>query len=66
MKQYDCFILKVDLNPEIKAGMRGVILEIYDNNNFEAEFVKEDGTNYEYEKQSTFTISKNIIEIIQP
>ncbi len=25
MKQYDTFMLKEDLNPEIKAGMIGVI-----------------------------------------
>ena len=64
MKQYDTFILKEDLNPEIKAGMTGVILEIYSQNDIEVEFVKQDGTNYEYNGQHTFTIKKNIIEII--
>ena len=64
MKQYDTFILKEDLNPEIKAGMTGVILEIYSQNDIEVEFVKQDGTNYEYNGQPTFTIKKNIIEII--
>ena len=58
MKQYDTFILKEDLNPEIKAGMTGVILEIYSQNDIEVEFVKQDGTNYEYNGQPTFTIKK--------
>ena len=61
MKQYDIFILKEDLNPEIKAGMEGVILDIYNNDHIEVEFVKEDGTNYEYKGQATFTIKKDII-----
>ena len=41
MKQYDIFILKEDLNPEIKSAMEGVILEIYHNDTIEVEFVKE-------------------------
>ena len=64
MKQYDTFILKEDLNPEIKAGITGVILEICGKDDIEVEFVKQDGTNYEYNGQPTFTIKKNIIEII--
>ncbi|HET6765863.1 MAG TPA: hypothetical protein VFH08_00645 [Chitinophagaceae bacterium] len=64
MKQNDTFILKEDLNPEIKAGMTGVILEIYSKDDIEIEFVKQDGTNYEHNGQPTFTIKKNIIEII--
>ena len=64
MKQYDTFILKEDLNPEIRADMTGVILEIHSQDDVEVEFVRQDGTNYEYNGQSTFTIKKNIIEII--
>ena len=48
MKQYDTFILLEDLNPEIKAGMTGVILEISNKDEVVAEFVKPDGSNYEY------------------
>jgi hypothetical protein len=64
MKQYDRFILKEDLNPVIKAGMTGVILEIYSEKDIEVEFVKEDGANYKYNESFTFTISKDIIELI--
>jgi hypothetical protein len=56
IKQYDVFILNKDINPAITKGMEGVILEIWDSNSYEVEFVKEDGTNYEFEEQSTFTI----------
>jgi hypothetical protein len=63
MKQYDTFILKTDLNPEIKAGMTGVILEIWSKDDIEVEFVKDDGTNYEYNGQATFTIKKDIIHL---
>lgn len=64
MKKYDCFILKKDLNPLIKEGAIGVILIIYSDNDFEVEFVKEDGTNYSYNGSVTFTISKELIELI--
>jgi hypothetical protein len=64
MKQYDTFILKNDLNPQILFGMTGVILEIYDDKIIEAEFVRNDGTNYTYQGLSTFTINADSIEII--
>ncbi|WP_426669533.1 DUF4926 domain-containing protein [Mucilaginibacter sp. McL0603] len=62
LKQYQTFELIKDLNPVIKKGMLGVILEIYDADNYEVEFIKEDGTNYEYEGQGTFTIKSDIIK----
>ena len=61
LKQYDVFELAKDINPNIKQGMRGVILDIWDVDAYEVEFVKEDGTNYEYEGQSTFTIDGSFI-----
>jgi len=64
VKQYDTFILKKDLNPAIKAGMIGVILEIYSKDDIEVEFVKDDGTNYGYNSEYIFTIKKDIIEIV--
>jgi len=56
IKQYQMFTLKQDLNPAITAGMEGVILEILDEDTFEVEFVKPDGSNYEYHGQFTFTV----------
>ena len=64
MKQYDVFILKEDLNSEIKAGQKGVILEVYNDEQVEVEFIKPDGSNFEYMGQYTFTVTKVIIEII--
>ena len=64
-KQYDVFTLEKNINPVITKGMEGVILEIWEDNSFETEFVKGDGTNYEYQGQSTFTIDSSYIgEII--
>jgi len=42
--------------------MRGVILEVYDEGTYEVEFVKDDGANYEYEGQGTFTIKSDVIK----
>lgn len=53
-KPYDVFILSKNINPGITRGMEGVILEIWDNNSYEVEFVREDGTNYEFEGQSIY------------
>ena len=65
IKQYDVFLLAKDLNQIITKGMQGVILEIWDENGFEIEFVREDGTNYEYDGASTFTVDRSFIgEII--
>lgn len=64
IKQYQTFILNTDLNSNIKKGMRGVILEIFDENTFEIEFVKEDGSNYEYGGNYTFTVTSDQFNII--
>jgi hypothetical protein len=63
MNQYDTFMLLEDLNPIIKKGMSGVILEIYDSEYIEVEFVNQDGSNIGYKEQFTFTINKKIIKI---
>ena len=60
--EHDVFILLEDLNPNIIEGMRGVCLQVYLNEVL-VEFVKEDGTNYEYQGQDVFTISKEIIKV---
>lgn len=61
-QQYQTFELIKDLNPVITKGIRGVILKIYDEDTYEVEFVKDDGTNHEYEGQGTFTIKSDIIK----
>ena len=63
MKQFDTFELLEDLNPNIRQGMEGVILEIYNPMTIEVEFVREDGTNINFEGQITYQISPEIIRI---
>ena len=65
IKEYSVFILKKDLNSVIKAGMKGTVLLVYDGNNFEVEFVKNDGTNYEFNDHATFTIQREYIEVVE-
>lgn len=64
IKQYDVFILSKDINPTITKGMQGVILETWNVDSYFVEFVKDDGTNYEFEGQSVFTIDNSYIEQI--
>jgi len=64
IKQYDVFILSKDINPNITKGMRGVILEVWTDETFEPEFVKDDGSNYGFESNFTFTIHRIYIEKI--
>jgi hypothetical protein len=61
IKQYDVFELAKDINPNITKGMWSVILEVYSSKDFEVEFVNEDGTNYEFEGQSTFMVDSSFI-----
>lgn len=65
MEEYDVFKLKKDLNKILPKGSVGTILIKYSDNEFEVEFVKSDGTNIEYEGQSTFCISKDYIAVIE-
>jgi hypothetical protein len=65
MKQYDIFELSKDLNPNIKKGKRGVVLQIYKDGIFEVEFVSDDGLNIEYEGHSTFTIDLSFIKMFE-
>ena len=60
-REHQTFTLAKDLNPVIKKGMLGVLLVVYNQNAFEVEFVKEDGINYEYDGQKTFTIDSTYI-----
>ena len=61
IKQYDVFILENDINSSITKGMTGVVLEVWSDNSYEVEFVKQDGTNYEFNGQFTFTIDRSYI-----
>jgi len=62
-KQYQTVELQIDLNPIIIKGMTGVILEIWDENHFEIEFVRKDGSNCEYDGNVTFTVNSTMIRV---
>lgn len=62
IEQYSSFVLAQDLNRVIAKGMVDVVLEDYDPDHFEVEFLKSDGTNHEFEGQVTFTIDRSFIE----
>ena len=63
-QQYQSIELARDLNEVLKQGMRGVILEVWDSENYEVEFLDEDGFNYEYNGQGIFTLtSKDLTPI---
>lgn len=62
VNQYEVFELTRDINPVIKQGMKGVILEVWEPGVYEVEFVKEDGCNYGYNGNYTFTIRQEDIK----
>ena len=64
MKELDIAILLEDINPIIKRGMEGVVLEVYgDDTAYEVEFLKDNGINYEYDNNITFTIEANKLKL---
>jgi hypothetical protein len=60
-KKFDTFILKKEINKKLPKGIKGVILDKYDNSHFEVEFVKKNGKNIEVDGKSTFIITKDFI-----
>ena len=58
MQQYQAIELIVDINPKLRKGMKGVILEIWDADTYEVEFINDDGTNIGFEGMSTFTVKR--------
>ena len=66
-RQYQSIELTRDLNPGIKKGAKGVILEVWDRHTFEVEFLNDEGINYEYNGEFTFTLTtKDITECLTP
>ncbi|HRH37601.1 MAG TPA: hypothetical protein PK760_04620 [Flavobacteriales bacterium] len=61
INQYDCFLLKKDVNAVIVAGMQGVILEVWDDTLFLVEFVKTDGSNHEFNGEFQFDLDLSFI-----
>jgi len=56
-REHAVFRLTKDLNSLILKGSQGVVVYVYSQNEFEVEFVNSDGTNIQYEGQSTFKVN---------
>jgi hypothetical protein len=63
INQYDIIELKEDINPKIKKGMIGVILEKFTEEDFLIEVLSEDGFNIEYNGDYTYSVKK--IQIVK-
>lgn len=64
INQYDIIEITEDVNPKIKKGMRGTILEKYDEDNFEIEMLDSEGVNVFFDNQLTFTVERRKIRRI--
>jgi hypothetical protein len=64
INQYDIIELTEDLNPKLKKGMKGTILEKYGDENFEIEVLDSEGLNIGFGMHSTFTVRKDQIKKI--
>lgn len=61
INQYDTVELLEDINPNIKRGMKGVVLEKYSDEDYEIEFLDK-GKNIEYKNQFTFTVNRKLLK----
>ena len=64
INQYDLIEITEDINPKIKKGMRGTILEKYDDDNFEIEVLNSEGVSISFDNQFTFTVERRKIKRI--
>ena len=63
-REHAVFLLTKDLNPLIIKGSQGVVVYVYSQHVFEVEFVNADGTNINYEGQSTFKVNSEIMQLV--
>ena len=59
--QYQTIKSTRDLNAVIKTGMKGVIMEVWNEETIEVEFLDNERYNYEYSGQYTFTVETSDI-----
>ena len=62
---YKKFILTETQNPLIEKGMKGVVLEVIDNENVYAEFLNENGKQIEYQNELAFKIPIKKLKLVQ-
>jgi hypothetical protein len=61
INQYDVVEITEDINPKVKRGMQGTILEKYNEDNFEIEILDNEGVNISFDNQFTFTVKRRQI-----
>jgi hypothetical protein len=61
INQYDVIELLEDLSAKLKKGMKGTVLEKFDEDNFEIEIVEEEYRNIGFDNQYTFTVKRHQI-----
>ena len=64
-KQYQVIKIIRDLNSSIKEGMQGVILETFNNDHYEVEFLDENGINFSFDNQFTFILAGKDLKSIE-
>ena len=64
INQYDIIELTDDINPKLKKGMQGTILEKYNDEDFEIEVLDINGMNIGFGNISTFTVRRSQIRKI--
>ncbi|WP_165824127.1 DUF4926 domain-containing protein [Pseudochryseolinea flava] len=58
INQYDVIEITEDINPKVKRGMQGAILEKYNEDDFEIEILDKEGVNISFGNQFTFTVNR--------
>jgi hypothetical protein len=64
VNQYDIIELTQDINPKLKKGMQGTILEKYNDDTLEIEVLDAYGSNISFNDQFTFTVEKTQVRKI--
>jgi hypothetical protein len=65
LRQYQSIRVSRDINPVIVKGLQGVILDVLDHDTYLVEFVKSDGTTYEYDGEAVFELKESDIVAIE-
>ncbi|AMM50681.1 hypothetical protein TH61_05115 [Rufibacter sp. DG15C] len=61
IKQYDVVELTEDINPNLKKGMHGAVLEKYNEDAYEIEVIDKNGNTLSFGTDYTFTVNKKQI-----
>lgn len=62
LMQYDTVEVIKDINPSIKAGMVGLVMDVY-GSDAEVMFTSDTGMTYSFEGETSFLISQSLLMI---